>query len=276
MTDEIVPVNTGDDGQAPVAPTDPVNTDNTPSETPRDVINPTEFTAPEEYKDKGWTKNIKSIDDLWKTNDNAQELIGRKTVGVPDKDSTPEQFEEYYSKVRPENAEAYEFPEYTTDIEKELYSKAFYDNGLTKKQSEGIIKDHSEFMEAQKAQMYSAEGFEAVMKDTFKGDTEAQASVKKLLDRHSNEADEEIVNNMSNEQAGVLYRIANNFANSHGAIEGGALNNEASSQNMSESQVKDRQSAIRQQISDLSGKAHNKADKDKLLADLAKTYKGVK
>lgn len=41
------------------------------------------FSVPEAYKEAGWSKNIKSYDDLWKMNANAQTLIGKKTIGFP-------------------------------------------------------------------------------------------------------------------------------------------------------------------------------------------------
>ena len=46
---------------------------------------------PEEYREKGWTKNINSIDDLYKAYDNAQGLIGKKTIGIPSDDASPEE-----------------------------------------------------------------------------------------------------------------------------------------------------------------------------------------
>ena len=66
--------NSGVDNTQPETnnqPTQPV--DNQPAKS-------AEFTIPETYKDKSWTKNIKSQEDLFKSYDNAQSLIGKKTI----------------------------------------------------------------------------------------------------------------------------------------------------------------------------------------------------
>lgn len=276
MTEEIVPVDTGEGGEAPVAPTTPVPAENTPRDLTTGGDDTPSFALPDEYKEKGWAKNIKSVDDLWKNYDNAQDLIGKKTIGGIDENSTPDQIQEYYAKTRPENAEAYTFPEDTSDDEKALYSKAFFDNGISKAQAEGIIKDHSDNVAKQKEVLFSADGFEKVMKESFGADTEAQPTTKALIDKHSNDVDKTILNTLTNEQAGAMYRLTNNFSKAHGKQEGGALNNEAGSQNLSETQVKDKQKAIRAKVAELETRPHDASEKTALLNDLAATYKGVK
>ncbi len=275
MTEEAVPVDTGTGGEAPVAPSAPVTTENTRNVT-GEAPTTNDFTTPDEYKDKGWAKNIKSNDDLWKNHSNAQELIGKKTVGVPDWDNaTPQELSDYYSKTRPENAEAYEFAEGTTDEEKALYSKALYDNGVSKKQAEGIMKAHAENMEAQKVTLYSQEGLNKLLGESFKDNSEGQASAKDLMQKNMSDGDKAIVETMTNDQVSAMYNFANNINKTHGASEGQALNNEASSQNLSGDQVKTQQKAIRAEIAGLEGKPHNAQEKTDLINKLAKTYKGA-
>jgi len=70
----------------------------------------TEFTVPEAYQGKGWVEKIKSSDDLWKSLDNAQSLIGRKTI--PAADAPEAEWEKFYSAVgRPESPDKYELPD---------------------------------------------------------------------------------------------------------------------------------------------------------------------
>ncbi len=67
-----------------------------------------EFAVPEEYADKGWTKDITSIEELWKKSDGAQSLIGQKAA--PTADSSVEEWEAHYKSLgRPEEAGKYTF-----------------------------------------------------------------------------------------------------------------------------------------------------------------------
>lgn len=67
------------------------------------------FAVPEAYADRGWAKDIKSPDDLWKLTDNAQSLIGKRPAGIPTKDAAPEEWEKFYTALgRPDAPDKYE------------------------------------------------------------------------------------------------------------------------------------------------------------------------
>ncbi len=67
-----------------------------------------QFAVPTEYAEKGWVKDIKSYDDLWKKSDGAQSLIGQKAA--PNAESTSEEWEAHYKTLgRPEDAGKYNF-----------------------------------------------------------------------------------------------------------------------------------------------------------------------
>lgn len=67
------------------------------------------FSVPEGYQEKGWAKDIKSIDDLWKLTDNAQSLIGKRPEGIPSKDASDEEWNKFYKALGvPEAPDAYE------------------------------------------------------------------------------------------------------------------------------------------------------------------------
>ena len=78
---------------------------------------------PEEYREKPLFKDMKSVEDLAKWADNANGLIGKKTIGVPADDAPTEDWEKYYESVRPKEASEYEF----ADIEVEDDKKAMYE-----------------------------------------------------------------------------------------------------------------------------------------------------
>jgi hypothetical protein len=131
----------------PVVPTpDPV----TP---PVDSTDITGFTSliPEEYKQKPYLQNIKSVNDLFKSYDNAQTLIGKKTIGIPDEKSTPEEVSEFYIKLgKPAEIDTYEFTSKYPEIFGEEKGKSFdkrmkevfHKSNLTSKQ----VKDLQENM----------------------------------------------------------------------------------------------------------------------------------
>lgn len=116
-------------------------------------------TLPEAYRDKEYFKALKSQDDLLEQFDNAQKLIGKKAV--PDETSTPEQWEEFYAKLRPASADEYAIPdpEYPDEQTKALLENSrspelmaqmksvFHKAGLTKQQAATVVSEY------EKAQM---------------------------------------------------------------------------------------------------------------------------
>lgn len=120
------------------------------------------FAIPEAYQEKGWTKTITSIDDLWKQYDNAQSLIGRKTV--PDADAPKEKWDEFYKSLgRPdapdgyELSDSFELPEEMDLSEyKSKASHLAHQIGLTPKQANDLWNGYMK-MELESAQLVKAE-----------------------------------------------------------------------------------------------------------------------
>ncbi len=70
---------------------------------------PPSFSVPEAYKDRPWVEKVKSYDDLWKTLDNAQALIGKRPAGIPAADAPKEEWDKFYTVLgRPESADKYD------------------------------------------------------------------------------------------------------------------------------------------------------------------------
>lgn len=66
------------------------------------------FSVPQEYADRGWAQKIQSYDDLFKSYDNAQSMIGKRVI--PADDAPAEQWNEFYKTIgRPESPDGYEF-----------------------------------------------------------------------------------------------------------------------------------------------------------------------
>ena len=62
-------------------------------------VSQSNFSIPEAYRDRGWAKDIKSPDDLWKLTDNAQSLIGKRPAGIPTADAPQEEWDKFYQAV---------------------------------------------------------------------------------------------------------------------------------------------------------------------------------
>ncbi|MBT5303859.1 MAG: hypothetical protein HOL31_02115 [Candidatus Scalindua sp.] len=68
------------------------------------------FTVPEEYKDRGYLKDVKSMDDVYKKLDGAQSLIGKQKVTFPTDDTSDEDRLAFnLANGMPEKSEDYEF-----------------------------------------------------------------------------------------------------------------------------------------------------------------------
>lgn len=168
------------------------------------------FSVPEEYKDAGWSKNIKSYDDLWKMNANAQSLIGRKTIGIPSDKSTPEEWQSFFEKVRPEKAEEYGL-ELDGD-DKAFYEKLFFDNGISTKQAKGIMGAYQERMQQALAGLTSEEGFRQEMQGRFGDKYEDKVkSLSALISREASDADKKVLEAMPNNVLGIMYGIINSI-----------------------------------------------------------------
>lgn len=112
-----------------------------------------DFSIPQEYAEKKWSKDINSIDDLWKSYDGAQNLIGNRPAGIPDfNTASPEEVATFNKSFGvPDTPDAYEFnlPEGVelngTD---EKARNIFHEAGLNKNQADVVMQKYME-MEAQ-------------------------------------------------------------------------------------------------------------------------------
>lgn len=184
-----------------VGTTQPEETTNTTPSTP-------EFAVPDEYKEEGWTNNIKSYDDLWKMNANAQKMIGKKSL-LPNESSSDEEWNGFISKMRPSSETDYAL-EFDDEQEKAFFEKAFYENGVSKKQAQAIAKAYKQASAAVNAEMYDKSGYDKMMSERF-GDKsgEVQKAVTDLLTKELSKEDQAAIEAMPNNIVGVLYGVVN-------------------------------------------------------------------
>lgn len=164
------------------------------------------FFVPDDYKEAGWVQNIKSYDDLWKMNANAQNLIGRKTIGVPSEDATEAEINDFYAKTRPADIKDYGLDE---DDSKD-FAQLFYDNGLSKRQVGSLVSGMQKVFEEKQAELVSQEGYDAEMKARF-GDTAKQTAQKvaNFIKSEAEEKDKAILEALPNNAVGAVYSLIN-------------------------------------------------------------------
>ena len=145
------------------------------------------FSIPDEYKEAGWAKDIKSSEDLWKMNANAQSLIGKRPAGIPASDAPPEEWDKFYNAAgRPEDPSGYKF----SDVEglpegfdpeplKNQAAGILHEAGLNQQQADAVYKKYLQTeVEALKGQQEDLDKqFEELSKEHFDGALDEQQEV---------------------------------------------------------------------------------------------------
>lgn len=112
------------------------------------------FTVPEQYRDKGWANDVKSLEDVYSKLDGAHNIIGKKNIPGPD--ASDEELKTFHDQLRPETADKYELslPEGVeaeiNQEEQNVYKQLFHDVGLTPKQANALFQGHIK-LEVEKA-----------------------------------------------------------------------------------------------------------------------------
>ena len=185
---------------------------------------PSDFTIPEEYKEAGWAGKIKSIEELWKAHANAQSLIGKKTVGVPDENSTDEEWVEFNKKMSPEGTE-YQFTEDTPDEDKSFFNETLSKNGINKRAGDALLKAYNEHYSAKLEEMRDKGKFWEMAKERFKDDD--QDTLKSSYDtikEYSSEADHAVISSLTNNQMLSVTAVINGVIKAYGVSPGSKLN----------------------------------------------------
>jgi len=199
------------------------------------------FAVPTEYAEKGYAKDLKSIDDVWKKLDGSQALIGQKAV--PTVESTPEQWDEHYKALgKPDEAGGYNFNRegFSEDFRKnqnEEYDNAikgiFHKAGLNQKQVDVIQPEVEQLAITMKEAITKQEveqdaAFDKLAEETF-GTNRDQilADSKVLLGELTPKGFEQKIAGLDNETLVILSGVLNNVKSKYinedgsGSPEGG-------------------------------------------------------
>lgn len=265
----------GGGGDAPKPDANPgMGGQDTPSAAPSDPKEPT-FTLPDEYKDKPWAAKIKNEGDLWKQLENAQALIGKKTV-VPDlAKATPEEREAYYANFRPENVEVYGLADVSPDVilpsVRDALGKGLFENGVSPVQAKPILEAVAAASLKEKEVAFSAENFTAEAEKVMgKGydPKPLQATLKSTL---SADTYKSLMEKIPNQNLVQIHKAMKEIVDAYGIKQSGAhVDAQPGTQQITDIAAYRKQ--LRDDIAALSKRPHEAAEKQALINKLNATY----
>lgn len=172
------------------------------------------FQVPEAYQDRGWAKTIDSEENLWKSFDETQKMIGKKSI--PDQDAPDEVWDDFYKQLgKPEDPSAYELREDFEGLPEgvdlgEYKTKAAemaHKMGLTPKQA-SVMWDSYMQMELESAEGMKAESAEKEAALDKEFDELGGKLFGDQLDEYNKRAQEYLKTNLPPELEGVAESIA--------------------------------------------------------------------
>lgn len=172
----------------------------------------TEFSLPDEHKEKPWASKIKSSEDLYKQLDNLNSLVGKKTITPIDYETaSEEEIAEYHGKLAPESVDEYNFGEDAHPEFSKAAGETFKELGITKYQGDRLSTKINEIAASIVAKQNEvdtdAEIYIEMMKESF-GDQYEQAAgiVEKTLKAHANDDDKAIFDKIDNKARAAVDR----------------------------------------------------------------------
>lgn len=168
------------------------------TETPE--VKPLSEIIPKEYHDRPYLKDLlvkpqalETFAEVFKKLDGAETLIGKRT-GIPAADAKPEEWDQFFNKLRPEKADDYEFPTKEGQAADPEFVKVLRDSlhegGVAKGQAKKFLEKFSAAVDARNAAQVAEQTrvdkeFDTLVQSTFGKDNEKiLARVKTTLDEN--------------------------------------------------------------------------------------------
>lgn len=274
--------------------------DNTNQQTPpQDNATPpngeggSEFVIPEAYQKKpiegqegkfenAWTDKIKSEEDLWKLAANSQKMLGKKNLTPDFETATPQEIEQYFNEIRPQDKNEYNFKtseDYTETGLEESFATMLHEVGLSKYQGDKLIAMYQQFEQQKAQELYDADSFIAGMEEVFgKGFEVKTDQTRQLIEANLNDKQKERLENVPNEYLTLMYELAHNLDKAYGASESG-LGGENPPGFVPKKNIDEQITGVRKQLEEISKRPHDANEKQVLvdqLLDLTKQKKGLK
>jgi len=260
-----------------------------------------EFSIPDEYKDKGWTRFFdgKTGDDLkselFRSYDNSQTLIGKKvedyltTTDLKSLSNYEQIREQLVKQIAPnievpEKAEDYAFSDILKDENGNLqyeyppevfesFGNIFKDLGISKEQGQGILKAYTDFEIKEFEKYTNADDLENNINQMFNGNQEQRKTVEGLLKEFLPETDQQFLQKTApNYTIEMFYRVAQGLVNKYGFKEGTNNSSNPAKFRMSEADRNAEYNRLYQQLQDLDNRPHQVGEKEAIVKRMREIF----
>lgn len=262
-----------------------------------------DFSIPEEYQNKGWTKffdgktgdELKS--ELFRSYDNSQTLIGKKvedylkTTDLKSLDNY-EEIKEVLSKQIgtqmqvPEKSEDYSFNDILKGEDGQLlyeypqealgfFGDKFKELGLSKEQGQGLLKTYTDF-EIQEFQKYTnADELDAHVNQMFNNNQEQRKTVEGLLKEFLPEQDQQFLQKTApNYTVEMFYKVAKGLVDKYGYKEGTSnSSNQANNMRMSDADRNKEYDRLARMLDELDNRPQKVGERDEIVNRMRELFK---
>lgn len=238
---------------------------------------PDDFTIPEEYKSAEWSKDIKSVDDLWNYRASAESNQDLKKADL-------DTVKKYFSKFAPENTDDYNIiesmknkdgePTYELNNEvKDYFGGVFKDLGVPVQMGQELVKKVCDFEISQFHKATDIEDLNCRLKNIFGDDDKTKRTCEGMIkDVLPREDLDKIDAYMPNPFVEIMYKLAKGLSDNYGYKEPTAhtAGRNYSGGNLSKEEKDTKYSETLNKIRSLSRRPHSADEKKELLTELEK------
>lgn len=248
-----------------------------------------DFSVPEEYKDKGWAKFFdgKTGDELksefFRSYDNSQTLIGKKvedylkTTDLKSLDNYEEIKEVLTKQIAPqfqvpENAEGYDFNDILKNEDGSLqyeypkdalgyFGEKFKELGISKEQGQGLLKTYTQFEIGEFQKYTNADELENSINTMFAGNQGQRKTAEGLLKEFLPQQDRDFLQKTApNYTIEMFYKVAKGLADKYGYKEGSVNSTNTSQFRMSEADRNAEYERLVNKMEELENRPHTDAE----------------
>jgi len=172
-----------------------------------------DFSIPEEYKDKKYLKDVKSLKDIYKKLDGAEQLLGRRPQGIPEVNAPQEEWEKFYSYIRPKETNGYKLDNIKNENYKNFLSNAFFESGLSIQQAEKLQKNIDNMFKPflEEAKLKTEKEFSAILNKTYGNNVKQVETVARdMINKFSSKELKPMLTNLDNNSLMIMVDVLNN------------------------------------------------------------------
>ena len=259
-----------------------------------------DFSIPEEYKDRGWTKVFdgKTGDDLkaefFRSYDNSQTLIGKKVEdyfantdlkSLENYDQIKEQLTKQIAPEfqTPEDIKDYGLKDILTEAEVRLpiddsaldsFAEKFKELGVNKEQGQAILKEYVELTMQDFEKVTNAEELESSINQMFNGNQEQRKNVEALIRESLSDEEKQMIQDfVPNVVIEMFYKVTKNLVDKYDFKEGTSNSNNPAKMRMSDADRNAEYDRLYQQLLDLDSRPHQVGEKEKIVKRMQEIFK---